>query len=124
MEKSKLWIFPNVPEDRKYFISNYIQISHFTSLGNYLGYPLKSKYANSKFNHILNKLHHILQGWKQHLLSFAGKTQLIFATTNVIPAYHMRVFDLPQKTKNQIDQINRNFLWSHTNNNRKIHIIS
>lgn len=106
------------------FISNYLQISRYTNLGNYLGYPLKLKYTNSDFNHILDKLHHRLQGWKQHLLSFAGRTQLIIAATNVIPTYHMRVFNLPKKTKNHIDQINKNFLCGYTNSNRKIHLIS
>lgn len=74
LEKSKLWISPNVTEDKRRSISNYVQINCSINLGSYLGYPLKPKYTTTDFNHIINKLHQKLQGWKQHLLSFAGRS--------------------------------------------------
>lgn len=124
LEKSKPWISPSMVEEKKASISNFLQISHCNNLGNYLGYPLKLTYKSSNFNHILDKIHQKLQGWKQNSLPFAGRTQLITSTTNSIHAYHMCVFNLPRKIKNQIDQINRNFLWGHSQNNRKIHLIN
>lgn len=36
----------------------------------------------------------------------------------------MRVFNVPQKIHNKIDRINRNFLWGHSTNNKKLHLIN
>lgn len=43
-------------------------------------------------------------------LSFAGRHQLITATLNQIPNYFYKVFSLPQKIHDKIDNLNRNFL--------------
>lgn len=91
LKKSKLWISPKVDEDRKLCISNFLQINYSSSLGNYIGYPLKAKCTSTDFNQIINKLHLKFQGWKQRLLSFAGRTQLITSTTNAILNYYIRV---------------------------------
>lgn len=79
-----------------------------TNLATYLVYPLK--------------LQQKLQVQKQHLLSFAGRTQLISVILNQIPNYYMRVFNLPQIINNQIDRINKNFFWGHSDSNKKIHL--
>lgn len=36
----------------------------------------------------------------------------------------MRVFSLPQKIYNQIEKLNRNFLWGHSKSSKKTHLIS
>lgn len=69
LEKSKIWISPNVIDTRKETISNFFQIWHSEHLGNYLGYPLKSSYTTNDFYIVINNLNQKLQGWKKYLLS-------------------------------------------------------
>lgn len=77
--------------------SHILQINNTTSLGTYLGFLLKPNYSPSDFIYIIHELRKKLQGWKMHLLSFAGRSQLISATLNQISNYQIRVFSLPQK---------------------------
>lgn len=118
------WISPITTIERIDRITNFLHIRNSSNLGTYLGYPLKAKYTNSDFNQILNRLQQKLQGWRQSLCSFAGRTHLTTTTTNTMPNYYMRVFNLPQKIKNQIDKINKNFLWGHIVTTKKMHIIN
>lgn len=123
-EKSKLWLSPKIPLNRKLEISNSLRINVTSNLGSYLGFPLKPKYKTSDFNYVTNKIRQKLQGWKMHTLSFAGRSLLISTTLNQIHCYHMHVFSLPQKVLNQIDKINRNFLWGHNETSSKTHFIN
>lgn len=61
LDKFKLWLSPNLEQDRKANISNRLQIRTANHLDNYLGYPLKHKFTASNFNSILNKIHLKLQ---------------------------------------------------------------
>lgn len=71
LDKSKLWLSPYIPENRKSYISHLLQVNNASNLETYLGFPLKPRYSSSEFNYIIHKLCHKLQGWKMHLLSFA-----------------------------------------------------
>lgn len=62
LEKYKLWLSLHIPNDRKAYISNFLQINNIPCLGTYLGYPLKPKYASSNFNYIIHKIQLKLQG--------------------------------------------------------------
>lgn len=70
LKKSKLWLSPHIPENRKILISNLLQINITSNLGTYLGYPLKPNYSSSYFNFIIHKLCQKLQGWKMHLKAY------------------------------------------------------
>lgn len=104
-------------------MSNTLQINNTSNLGNYLGYPLKPSYSSADFNFITHKLRQKLQSQKTNHLSFARRCQLVQSTLNQIPNYHIRIFLLPKKIHNQIDTINRNFLWGHSEGSRKIHFV-
>lgn len=73
-EKSTLWLSPSIPNDRKNYISNSLQISNTSSLGTSLGYPLKPKCTSSDFNYILHKIQIKLQDWKMNFLSLADRS--------------------------------------------------
>lgn len=119
LEKSKLWLSPSIPPARKDTITNFLQIPNTSNLGTYLGYQLKVNYIASDFTNIVFKLQQKLQKWKSQLLSFGRRLQLITTTMNQIPNYHFKVFSLPQKIHNKIDQINRNFLWGHSDSEKR-----
>lgn len=97
LNKSKLRLSPHTPQNRRTYISNFLQINISHNLGSYLGYPLKPPYKTSNFNFIILKLRQKLPGWKMNHLSFVCRSHLVQATLNHIPNYQMRVFCLPKK---------------------------
>ena len=70
---------------------------------------------------MLDKVKKKLAGWKANLLSLAGRSILIQASTSAIPAYVMQCSQLPGKILDGIDQVNRNFLWNSSTNKKSMH---
>ncbi|KAK4477283.1 hypothetical protein RD792_016497 [Penstemon davidsonii] len=64
-----------------------------------------------------------LSAWKAKLLSIAGRATLIQAVTSAIPNHVMQTNWLPSSTCNQLDKLNRNFLWSSDISQRKLHLV-
>ena len=78
----------------------------------YLGLPSmwgKSKLQAMRF--IVEQLRSKAQGWKEKLLSSAGKEILIKAVLQALPAYAMSIFRLPMSIVNKIEEILRKFWW-------------
>ncbi|KAL4620119.1 hypothetical protein ACB092_06G130400 [Castanea dentata] len=76
---------------------------------------------NHGLTFILDRVKQKLAGWKANLLSLAGRAVLIQASTSTIPAYVMQCTALPEKLLNNIDRVNRNFLWGSTETSKKTH---
>ena len=92
------------------------------NLGKYLGFPLKHRGGNNQDqNFILDRVKQKLAGWKANLLSLAGRTVLIQASTSTIPAYVMQCTALPKKLLDDIDRVNRNFLWGSSDSLKRTH---
>ena len=62
-----------------------------------------------------------MQGWKEQLLSQAGREVLLKAVVQAIPTFAMSYFKLPVTLCNDIEQLIRKFWWGHRGNQRKIH---
>jgi hypothetical protein len=61
----------------------------------YLGLPVHlGASIRKEFEYIKEKIWRCIQGWKEKLLSRAGKEILIKAIAQAIPTYAMSVFDL------------------------------
>lgn len=54
------------------------------------------------------KIHH----WTSHLLSFAGKIQLVKSVKIFVTSYWIQIFPMPKKIIHQIESIGKMFLWS------------
>lgn len=57
------------------------------------------------------------------MLSLAGRSVLIQASSATIPAYVMQCTQLPRRILEEIDRVNRNFLWGFLDSIRKMHWI-
>lgn len=97
LEKLKLWLSPHIPDFKRTSISNSLRINITSSLGTYLGFPLKPKYSSSDFNFVIHKIRQKLQGWKMHNLSFDGRSQLISAIWIKFHAIKWEFFVCPKK---------------------------
>jgi len=80
--------------------------------------------TRGKFNHIIEKIQGKLSGWKHQCLSLAGRLTLSKSVLSSIPYYHMQYAKLPNTLCDEIEKIQRGFLWGDTNQIRKPHLIN
>jgi hypothetical protein len=66
----------------------------------------------------------ILEGWKEKLLSKAGKEILIKAVAQAIPVYAMACFDLTKSLCDDISSMIGRYWWSNMDKENKIHWVS
>ena len=64
----------------------------------YLGLPpLIGVDRSDCFQHLIDKVYKLLNGWKEKMMSFGGKEVLIKAIIQALPAYAMYVFKLSKR---------------------------
>ena len=62
-----------------------------------------------------------LQGWKEKLLSIAGREVLVKAIIQAIPTYTMSCFKLPKGLIIELEVLIRKFWWGYSDDSRKVH---
>ncbi|GKA03165.1 hypothetical protein Tco_0675946 [Tanacetum coccineum] len=78
----------------------------------YLGLPsVIGRNKNELFSFILDKVLHKMQGWKQKLLSQAGREILIKSVIQAIPSYAMQCYLLPKGFLDKLLTHIRRFFW-------------
>lgn len=65
-----------------------------------------------------------LKGWKEKLLTQAGKITLIQSVLAAIPTHSMQLNYLPTTTRKYIDRIQRDFLWGSTVNKKRLLLVN
>ena len=105
-------------------LSDILGFHSTSSLGKYLGFPIKHSAMPQDFEFIIERVQSKLAGWKANLLSITGKLILTQAVTTTIPNYAMQCVALPAKVLTSIDRLNRNFLWGSSENKKKLHLVS
>ena len=88
----------------------------------YLGLPTllgRAKYQT--FSFLKDRVWKKIQGWKDKMLSRAGKEVLIKAVAQSILTYTMGVFLLPVKLCNELNSMCTRFWWGQVRDERKIH---
>lgn len=88
----------------------------------YLG--MLSTFHRSKrvfFQEIMEKIAKKLSGWKEKLLSQAGKETLIKTVAAGIPVYAMSSFKMPKGVCVDIASLIAKFWWGQKREKRKIH---
>ena len=61
-----------------------------------------------------------LAGWKEKLLSKAGKEVLIKAATQAIPTHTMSCFKIPDSLCDDLTRMIRNFWWGQKQDEKKM----
>lgn len=87
----------------------------------YLGLPsFIGRERKACFINVKEQIWARMQGWKEKLLSQAGKEIMIEAVVQSIPAYSMSVFKLPVSLCKEIETMIRKFWWGY-GDSKKIH---
>ena len=95
-DKTTLFFSPNTSQHSRNAICSFFGTSPFTQFEKYLGLPPVVGRAKQKaFNEIKDRVWRRLQGWKEKLLSQAGREVLIKAVIQAIPTYAMSCFKFP-----------------------------
>ena len=121
-DKSRVFFSSNVDRDSRESFCDIFGFKSTPSLGKYLGFPIRHTGSSSQdFNYILDRVKNKLAGWKANLLSLAGYTVLIQASSSAMPTYVMQCAQLPVRILDGINRVNRNFLWSSSEATKKVH---
>ncbi|XP_031126953.1 uncharacterized protein LOC116029190 [Ipomoea triloba] len=123
--KSQIFCSPNTNASTKHRIADCMGIPLSPHLDSYLGIPILNKMVSKQtFNYVIDKMRKKLAMWQADSLSMAGRRVLVQSALATIPTYTMQSMALPVSTCSEIDKICRNFLWGHSEDTRKIHIVS
>jgi hypothetical protein len=124
-EKCSIMFNNNTREEVKAAVMHSLDIRAEARTERFLGLPIymgESKVQT--FNYIKDKIWKHIQGWKEKLLSRAGKDVLIKAVAQAIPTYTMSCFDLTKTLCDDIGMMIARFWWSQQDNENKMHWIS
>lgn len=88
----------------------------------YLGLPvLFGRSKKEIFSIVVNRVWKKLKGWKEGVVSRAGKEVLIKAVVQAIPTYMMSCFELLEGVCNDLESLMEKFWWGSQDENHKIH---
>jgi len=123
--KSTLTFSSNATASHMQVAASIFNITHSESLGKYLGCPVFQKRPNvTTFSELIEKAMNKLVGWKAKCLSKAGRIILIQSHLESLPAHTMQCFQLPAGVANNIDKINRQFLWKRFNTDTGLPLVA
>ena len=106
----------------KELIQNSLGVLEIKKYEKYLGLPaVVGRNKKASLNYIKDRVWGKLQGWKEKLLSQAGKEVLLKAVVQAIPTFAMNCFRLPVGLCQDIEMLIRKFWWGQRGERRKIH---
>jgi hypothetical protein len=121
-DKSSILFSKNTKEWQKREVMDIMHIPTEGLKGRYLGMPSYIGKAKTRtFQYIKEKVWKKIQGWKEKLLSKAGKEILIKAAAQAIPVYTMSCFDLTKSLCDDLSSMICRFWWSQMDKANKIH---
>ncbi|XP_023872081.2 uncharacterized mitochondrial protein AtMg00310-like [Quercus suber] len=123
--KTSLFFSSNTLDEVKEEIKNRFGAQVIRQHEKYLGLPsLVGRNKRNSFKEIKERLSKKLAGWKEKLLSKAGKEVLIKAVAQAIPTYTMNCFKIPDSLCDELTSLICNFWWGQKQHERKMAWIS
>ncbi|XP_020412870.1 uncharacterized protein LOC109947336 [Prunus persica] len=120
--KSALSLSPNATRADFDMIEGVLNVLVVQCHENYLGLPTIAGMGRKQlFQHLKDKLWKHISGWKEKLLSRAGKKILIKAVLQAIPTYSMSCFRIPKGLCKELNGIMARFWWAKAKDKRGIH---
>ncbi|GJX77037.1 reverse transcriptase [Tanacetum coccineum] len=121
-QKSSAFFSPNTPCLLRGDICSVLRLQQMDSKAKYLGLPsIFGEKKTEMFGFLLDKVLQKMQGWKQKLLSQAGREVLIKSIIQAIPTYAMQCFRLPTTLLNKLIVYVRRFFWGGDSHEQHVH---
>ena len=121
-EKTTLFFSKAVPEETKRDIISFLGVPEIKEYEKYLGLPaVVGRNKRASLTYIKERVWAKLQGWKEKLLSQAGREILLKAVVQAIPIFAISCFKLPVGLCKEIEMQIRKFWWGERGSQRKIH---
>jgi hypothetical protein len=121
-EKTTLFFSKNTPQAMQEELKDILGVPSIQQYEKYLGLPsLVGKEKLTCFSQIKERVWSKIKGWKEKLLTQAGREILIKAVVQAIPTYTMNCFKLPVTLCKDIEGLIRRFWWGQRDDQRKIH---
>ncbi|XP_039165786.1 uncharacterized protein LOC120292010 [Eucalyptus grandis] len=122
LNKSGVVFSGNCPEALKHNLATQLRVPILQKTGKYLGIPTEWGHSKKElFAWILARVNAKLAGWKEKLLTKAGKEVLIKSVVQSIPTYAMSIFKLPVSICRAIEQRIASFWWQNGDAKRGMH---
>lgn len=115
----------NTRETKKGEVMQILEIQKETMNERYLGMPVYvGKSKKNVFLYLKERIWQHVQGWKEKMLSKAGKEVLIKVVAQAIPTYVMGCFDITKEVCDQISSLIARYWWNNQDKDNKIHWLS
>ncbi|XP_022030545.1 uncharacterized protein LOC110931459 [Helianthus annuus] len=112
-------LFCNVPNHVKREILTIMPFVEGSLPVRYLGVPLiSSRLLYKDCSILVELLDQRINNWKNKMLSFAGRLQLIISVLSALHVYWSSVFILPARVIKELEAKMRNFLWAQSSSQR------
>ncbi|OMO52119.1 hypothetical protein COLO4_37408 [Corchorus olitorius] len=119
-----MFISPKAVNGNGRLVSSILGINSTNDLGKYLGIPLVHKKVGSAlYRKLIDKVNSRLSGWKSKILNLASRATLLSLVASSIPTYTMLTTKLPVSCRNNLDMINRRFLWGGSEGKKALHLV-
>lgn len=121
-EKSEVSFSRGVSSMQRNELTNLLNMRQVDRHEKYLGIPsISGRSKKVIFDSLMDRIWKKLQGWKEKLLSRAGKEVLLKSVIQAIPTYLMGVYKIPCSIINKIHSAMARFWWGSSDTTRKTH---
>jgi hypothetical protein len=123
-EKTSILFSKNVNRGLKDRLLHLSGFRETYDLGKYLGVPLIGRAPKrADYQYLIDQVSNKLSIWKARQLSFAGRVTLAKSVLEAVPIYPMMTSKIPKSCLDDIQKIQRQFIWGETENVRKFHAV-
>jgi len=124
-QKTTLFFSRNTRIDVKQHIRNMMGARIMEDCEKYLGLPMASRKSKvNTFKDLQEKITRRVMGWKEKLISKAGREILIKTVAQAISTYSMCIFKIPKTLCDTINSTMAKYWWGQTEKEKKIHWIN
>lgn len=122
LDKSELFSSGNISDERRQDLGSQLGAQTVEQYSKYLGLPtLVGRSKTQVFRSIIEMVLSRLKGWKEKLLTKAGREILLKTVAQVIPNYAMSCFLFPRGLCSEMEKAIAQFYWSASGDDKKIH---
>ena len=124
-EKSSIVFSKNTKSCARRRFMEILDLTQETLTSRYLGLPVyMGRSKKSVFAYLKERVWKRIKGWKEKLLSKAGKETLIKAVAQSIPSYAMSCFDLTKSLCDEMRGMICRYWWAQQDKENKMHWVS